>query len=263
MQVSDLSMQRGYAVFDYLRAINSVPIFIDDHLNRFVASAAAMHFSISKSKTELDDIIVELLRITNLPVAGVRMMYTGGYAPDFYNPVEPNLVITCNPLKLPTKEDFDKGISIITYEFQRDLPHIKSINYQMAVWLQPLLKKQLADDVLYFQNNSVTEFPRCNLFMITADDKLVTPVNNILLGITRKHILALAEGIMEIEERDIKTEELYCAKELFYASSTKRILPVIQVDGKLVADGKPGDVTKSLYYKLLELEFSITELASR
>lgn len=254
LHVGDLSMQRGYAVFDYFRAVNGMPLFMDDHLDRILASALAMHLTIRQTKTELETIILELLKRTNLPVAGIRMMYTGGYAPDYYNPAEPNLVITCNPLKLPTEADFKKGVSIITYPFQRNLPHIKSINYQMAVWLQPQLKEQQADDVLYFQNNIVTEFPRCNLFMVTADDKLITPVNNILFGITRKKILKLAEGMKQIEERDITVAEIYTAKELFFASSTKRILPIVTVNGKSVANGQLGKFTEQMFRKFLELE---------
>jgi branched-subunit amino acid aminotransferase/4-amino-4-deoxychorismate lyase len=53
LHVSDLSMQRGYAVFDFCRTINGIPLFINDYLDRFHASASAMHLKLKKSREEL------------------------------------------------------------------------------------------------------------------------------------------------------------------------------------------------------------------
>mgnify|MGYP001232375826 CR=1 FL=1 len=262
LHVSDLSIQRGYAVFDFFRATHGMPLFMQDHLDRFFASSAAMHLPVKQSREELADIIMELLKRTAIPVAGIKMMITGGYSPDLYQPTEPNLFITCSPIKVSTEADFNKGIHAITYEYQRDMPHIKSINYQLALWLQPLLKEKKADDVLYFKNNIVTEFPRNNLFMLTADDKLVTPAHNILLGVTRKKIIALAADMIAVEERDITVDELFTARELFLSSSMKRILPVINIDGKPVADGQPGSFTKRIYQKFRDLEERLVQAVS-
>ena len=262
LHVSDLSIQRGYAVFDFFRATDGMPLFMQDHLDRFFASSAAMHLPLKQSREELADIIIELLKRTAVPVAGIKIMITGGYSPDLYQPAEPNLFITCSPVKVSTEADFNKGINIITYEHQREMPHIKSINYQTAIWLQPLLKEKKIDDVLYFKNNIVTEFPRNNLFMLTADDKLVTPAHNILLGVTRKKILALAADMIAVEERDITVDELFTARELFLTSTMKRILPVINIDGQQIAEGRPGSFTKRIYQKFGELEERLVQPVS-
>ncbi len=256
LHISDLSMQRGYAVFDFFRTVNGMPLFMDDHLERFFASAAAMHLAVNKSREELSVVIHELIKRASLAEAGIRIMLTGGYSADSYQPAEPNLIITCSPVKTATQKDFEKGLSVITHEHQRELPHIKSINYLMAVWLQPLLREKQADDVLYFKNNIITEFPRSNVFIVTAGHKLVTPSHNILSGITRKKILLLAPEIIPVEERDISVDELMNAAEVFLTSTTKRILPVVKIDGKTIMDGKPGKLTGQLYHKFLELEKS-------
>jgi D-alanine transaminase/branched-chain amino acid aminotransferase len=262
LHVSDLSMQRGYAAFDFLRSVNAVPLFISDHLDRLFASAAAMHLPVRKSREELSSIIHELIKRSSLPDAGIRIMLTGGYSTDSYQPAEPNLLITCNPVKTATQSDFEKGLSIITYEHQRELPLVKSINYLTAVWLQPLLKEKQADDVLYFKNRIITEFPRSNVFIITADNKLVTPARNILLGITRKNVLTLAADIMPVEERDITVDELQNAAEVFLTSTTKKIMPVVKVNNKIIGNGKPGKISTTLYKKFLELEKSTVHLVS-
>lgn len=254
LNIADLSIQRGYAAFDYLRTVNGKPLFLEDHLERFSQSAAAMRLPLSKSKEELTKIIIELIQQSSLTQAGIRLILTGGYAPDAYNPTDPNLLITCNPQMLPSEADVEKGISIITYEYQRDLPQVKNINYMMAVWLQAIIKEKKADDVLYHSNNILTEFPRANLFVVTKDKVLVTPSEKILLGVTRKKIIKLAKGFIKVEERNISKEELFVAQEVFMCSTTKRILPIIKIDETLIADGQPGAITIQLYQEFLQLE---------
>jgi len=263
LHVSDLSMQRGYAVFDFFRARNGVPLFIADHLDRFYASAISLHLIVRKKNGELATIIHELIKRSALSEAGIRIMLTGGFSSDNYHPAEPNLLITCNPVKTATQADFEKGYSIITHEYQRELPNVKSINYLMAVWLQPLMKEKGVDNILYFRNGIISEFPRSNVFIITKDNKLVTPARNILAGVTRKNIMALAAEKMAVEERDITTEELMNAAEVFLTSTTKRILPIVKIDNKLIGSGKPGKITTVLYQAFLELEDSFVQFVSR
>ncbi len=257
LHVSDLSIQRGYAIFDFFRTVDGVPLFMPDHLDRFFASAAAMHLTVKQIREELTTIIIELIKRTDIPQVGIRMMLTGGNSPDHFQPAEPNLLITCNPITMFDLSDFEKGFSIITHEHQRDLPHIKSINYQMGVWLLPQLKKHNADDALYYKNNTITEFPRSNIFIVTPENKMVTPKHNMLLGVTRKNILKMAEEIMPTEERDISLEELMNADEIMLTSTTKRIVPILKVNNQIISNGKPGKFTTILYEKLLALEKSI------
>jgi D-alanine transaminase/branched-chain amino acid aminotransferase len=254
LHVSDLSMQRAYAVFDFFRTGKGIPLFIDNHIERFYASAAAMHLPVKQSRDELKQIVYELIKQSSLAEAGIRIMLTGGYAADTYHIAKPNLVITCNPVKTATKADFEKGITAITYNYQRELPHIKSIHYLMAVWLHPLLKEKGADDVLYHSYGMITEFPRANVFVITKEGQLLTPARNILHGITRKNVLQLAAATMHAEERDITIDELCNAAEAFLTSTTRRIIPVVKIDDMIVGDGKPGKMTGELYERLVERE---------
>lgn len=250
---SDLSIQRGYGVFDFFRTVNAHPLFLQHHLDRFFHSAQNMHLQLEHSKEELTCIIHQLMEQSQLKEAGIRLLLTGGYSPDTYHISKPNLLITCNPVTTSTTEMFQKGLSIITYEHQRELPHIKSINYLMAVWLHPLLKDKNADDVLYYHNNNITEFPRANVFAV-INNVLVTPANNMLKGITRKFILEQAASFIPTEERSINVQELYEASEIFLTSTTKRVMPVIKVNDHAVRNGTPGPVASALWDLFMQLE---------
>lgn len=256
LHVSDLAFQRGYAVFDFFRTKNQVPLFLNDYLDRLFSSADGLQLHPPLTRVEIKNIIHQLIQKNNLSQSGIRITLTGGYSGDGYLPATPNLVIVEQPLQMATQK-FSTGLKVITHEYQRTLPSVKSTDYLLAIWLQEKIREQEADDVLYYKNGFVTEFPRSNLFIITKEKVLVTPSQNILRGITRLKVLELARGKMDIEERDLHLDEVKNASEVFMTSTTKRILPVVQVDDCVIGEGKPGSATILLNKLFLELEQSV------
>jgi len=229
-----------------LRIENNKPIFLKDHLNRFFNSATEMRLNVSFSSDELKNIISTLIQKNDLPSSGIRLTLSGGCSEDGYQISDPNLIITQNPLKLQDENVFNKGFKLCTFEHQRQLPQVKTIDYLMAIWLQPFIKSRTADDVLYFKNNIITECPRANIFMVTKDEKIITPKANILHGITRSKVLQIASNHFTAVEQDVSLIDLQNAKEVFITSSTKKILPVTQVDDVVFNNRFPGPVTKKL-----------------
>jgi branched-chain amino acid aminotransferase len=249
--INDLSLQRGYGIFDYFKILNGRPIFLEDHLERFYRSAATMRLPIDFSKEAVKGMIHELIEINDIPDSGIKILLTGGNSPDGFRMGAPNLVITHTPL--PTYGAYHtNGINVITHRHQRQLPTIKTIDYLMAVWLQPYLEERQAQDVIYHDGKLVTECPRSNLFIVTKDNQILTPAKNVLKGIIRKQLLNL-EHRYPVTEADITLNDLFEATEIFITSTTKNILPVIQVDDRPVGNGEPGPVTRSLALKLDEL----------
>ena len=255
LHIRDLSIQRGYGIFDFLKVQHGRPLFIEDHLDRFYFSADQMHLQLRHDRTELKQVIESMLQKNNAEDCGIRITLTGGYSGDGYQLAEPNLIISQHSVHAPSKELFDKGIKLSTHNFQRQLPTVKTIDYLMAIWMQPALKKNGTDDILYHNNDVIRECPRANIFFVTADDKLITPVANILRGVTRKKILSIATDFMQVEERDITIDELPDMKEAFITSTTKAVLPVQQVD-EMIFPGR--DVSARLLSLLRQLQAAST-----
>lgn len=255
--ITDLSIQRGYGVFDFFRTSNFIPLFIDDYLERFFKSACLLRLQPMHSKEELKKIVGEMIRQNKIPDSGFRLILTGGYSPDCYELSSPNFIIIQQPVQLPGKEKFDKGIKIILHEYMRDFPEAKSINYLMGVYLQEKIKQQKANDVLYYKNEFILEFPRSNVFAVTKNGTVVTPAERVLSGITRMKVLELARKEYTVEERAITVNELRNAAEVFLTSTTKRILPVLTIDNTTIGDGKPGAITTALYEEFLGMEKSL------
>jgi branched-chain amino acid aminotransferase len=254
IHVSDLATQRGYGIFDFFKVVNGRPLFLDDYFDRFYRSAEAMRLTLLLSRPELEKIIRELIAKNGQPDCGVKMILTGGYSPDGYEIASPNLIITQHKLSMPSPEILEKGVKIITHEYVRDIPHVKTINYLMGIWLQRTVKDQRAYDVLYHLNGQVSEFPRCNVFIVSKDGEVVTPADRVLQGITRKNILSISGKKFTIHEGEVTLQDVLTAREVFLTSTTKRIVPVVQVDHTVIGNGQPGTVTVELLHDLIDME---------
>jgi len=248
--ITDLAVQRGYGIFDFFKTIGDKPVFLSDHLERFFHSASKMHLDPGYNAIELEAILMTLIEKNNMGDSGIKITLTGGYSPDGYNLGKPNLVITQQSLDIKLSMD-QKGIALVTYAHQRQLPEIKTLDYLMAIWLQPFIKEQDADDVLYQHNGLVRECPRANFFIVTKDEEIITAKSDVLHGVIRKNILKLEHPDFRISERDFTMADLSHAKEAFITSTTKHIMPVVSIDGKNLSGGKPGIITEHLSSLLL------------
>lgn len=243
LHVSDLSIQRGYGVFDFFRIVNNVPVFMSEHIDRLFRSAEALGLEVEADKERISSIVHELIDRNKLGLSGIKITLTGGYSPGGYEVISPNFFITQQPLQPRPATD---GLKVVLYEHMREQPEIKSINYLTGLMLQ---KKLSADDVLYHKNGEISEFPRSTFFIVTKDNEVVTPGKNVLNGITRKKILELSNGA----ERTVTIDDIKNAKEAFITSTTKQVLPIIQVDDMIIGNGEAGKITLDLDAQLQDL----------
>ena len=249
--VTDLAIQRGYGIFDFLKTVNGKVIFIEDYFDRFYNSAKEMHLDIQIKRPQLREEINALLAKNNLPNSSLKLILTGGYSEDGYQIATPNLIMVQAPYEY-AESSFYKGLSLLSHNYQRQLPTVKTIDYLQAIHLQPLLNLKKADDLLYHCDGQVRECPRANIFIV-KDNTVLTPGTNILKGITRKKILSTQIDGLDIKVQDFDLDDFANADEAFISSSTKNILPVTSLNGKPIGDGKIGTTTTQLNQELLTL----------
>jgi len=251
--LEDLGLQRGYGIFDYLRVAGRVPLFLADHLDRFLRSADVMRLQPPCGRKALSDIIHRLIDAEERTVSGIRILLTGGPSADGYTVTRPRLAVVRQPLASPPDSLPSAGIRLCTYAYRRQLAQVKTTDYLMAIWLQAWLRERGGDDILYHDAGQLRECPRANLFLVDAEGVLVTPSEGMLAGITRKQLLAAAEraGIPAVA-RNVGLEEVARAREAFITSSTKRLLPVARIDE--VEWPTPGPLTQRLWDAFLDRE---------
>lgn len=252
LPVNDLSIVRGYGVFDYTRSYRGKPFKLHEHLLRLERSAQAIELPLPWSTAELTQIVQETFDRNGYPDAGIRIVVTGGPAPDFMTPQgKPSLLVMITPITSSPAQAQAQGVKIVTVETERIMPTVKSINYMGAVMAVEAAKAQGAVEAVYrTKAGLVTEGTRANLFAFKGR-QLLTAKAEVLAGITRAVVLEIAEDEFEIVEGPLPYADLVNGEvdEVFITSSTKEILPVVQIDHSPIGNGKPGPLTQ----KLIEL----------
>jgi len=247
LHVSDLSILRGFGIFDYFRFMAGKPRFLADHLDRFYTSAELMGMDCPIDREELAAVVHTLIDRNDVPAGGIRFVMTGGYSENGYQPTAPNLLAVAYPFKPAPAEQFQAGCRVLLHQYERQLPRVKTTDYIEGIRLLPELKRRNADYPLYVdRDDQVRESDRSNFFIV-RDGVLITPIDDILLGVTRKHLLRLAHELgIPTEERAVSKAELLAADEAILASSTKGAMPIAQINGQAIGDGNPGPMTHRL-----------------
>jgi branched-subunit amino acid aminotransferase/4-amino-4-deoxychorismate lyase len=228
ISVRDLSFLRGYGVFDYFKTLQGKPLFVEDYLNRFVSSAAAMHLPLHYSPAGLKKVVEQLIQRNELEEdSGIRILLSGGYSTDSISIGEPKLIIIQEDLPEPPLVSY---AALKSYPYQRESSHIKSINYGLPIRLRAEGLLNGFTDVLYFSEDGITETSRCNVFII-KNGIISTPASGILYGVTRKQVILCAKAAgYEVREEAISLSALMEADECFITSTTKGIYPIARVD---------------------------------
>jgi len=246
LSVSDLAILRGYGVFDFFLVRNGKPLFFDDYLARFFRSAALMELEMPISRPELEERIRELAEANRLREGAIRLLLTGGYSEDGITPQSPNLLVLAHEIHPDNKTLYESGVKLLLHQFQREFPQAKTINYANAIRMRKQLREAGAYEALYHNGLEVLESFRSNIFFVFDGPVLATPSENMLLGITRKQVIAMSRPLMPVEERPVAPGEIRRAREAFLTGSSRAILPVVQIGDIRIGDGKVGPVTKQL-----------------
>ena len=245
---NDLGILRGYGVFDVLKTVNGKIFLFDEHFKRLNDSADYLGVKLPVEKIEIEEVIKKLIARNKTKQASIRIVLTGGRSADVmhFDSRTPTFYILVSEFKPLEPELFKNGIKLATVGHSRDAAEIKTTNYVEAVKaINERQKKEKFFEILYVSDGKVLEASTSNFFVFIGD-KLITPKGNILKGITRNLVIKLAKKEFEVEERELKTEELALVTEAFIAATNKDIVPVVQIDGLKIGDGKPGNNTKRL-----------------
>ena len=254
ISINDVAVLRGYSAFESLRTYNRRPFHLDEHLTRLYRSAELIELEIPWSRDQITAIVQEIIARNTYKHASIRLLVTGGETEDSILPVgKPTLAVLISPLGERDMERFAQGYKLITTSLQRIAPEAKTTSYLAAIRALKEAKRRHAADALFVNGQGhVLEATRSNFFIFRGDT-LVTPRAGVLIGITRNVVLELARGRFPIEERPILREELPQADEAFITSSSREIVPIVQIDDLVIGDGRPGKRTYELEQRFIEM----------
>lgn len=246
--VYDLGLLRGLGIFDFLRVWKGIPVFAEDHIERLNRSLDLVGFKTDLTSADWIEWFYKMIEVNGAERAGFRVVVTGGFSEDGYTiPDKKNIYMMLHHLPDNDPAHYEKGVSLLTSSYQREIPAAKTMIYVQSMRMQPQLKSSGAFEVLYHWKGEITECSRCNIFFIDHNGAIHTPKDGMLKGITRKQVLRFAaENGYDVKEREVRMEELPSMAGAFLTATTKGILPVVKIDDQLIGDGKVHPVATSL-----------------
>jgi len=251
-------LDRGFLFADGIYEVAAVldGKLIDNasHLARLERSVGEISLALPETTDRIQEIQKELVARNNLVNGMVYLEVTRGAdsGRDFAFPkgVTPTLIMFTSVKDIVNAASAKTGIGVITVpDIRWTRRDIKSVALLAQVMAKQAAAEAGAGEAWMIEDGLVTEGGSSSAFILTQDDVLVTRQNSsaILPGCTRKAVVALAEERqLRVEERPFSVQEALAAKEAFITSATVFVQAVVSIDGKTVANGKPGPMTSRL-----------------
>ena len=253
-------LDRGFLFADGIYEVAAVldGRLIDNasHLARLERSVGEISLALPESVARIEEIQHELVKRNDLVNGMVYLEVTRGAdtGRDFAFPkgggVKPTLVMFTSVKDIIGAPSAETGIGVITVpDLRWTRRDIKSVGLLAQVLAKQAAAVAGAGEAWMIEDGKVTEGGSSSAFILTQDNVIVTRQNGseILPGCTRKAVVKLAEEHqLRVEERAFSIEEALAAKEAFITSATVFVQAVVSIDGKAVANGKPGPMTNRL-----------------
>ncbi len=253
---------RGFLMADGVYEVTSVLdgklVDFDGHVKRLMRSLRELDMKAPCTEEELLEIHRELVKRNAVTEGLVYLQVTRGVAErDFAYPkdAKPTLVMFTQTKSLIDNPVAKQGIKVISIDDirwgRRDIKTVQLLYPSMG---KMMAKAAGADDAWMVEDGKVTEGTSNNAYIV-KNGKIITRQlsHEILHGITRAAVLRFAkEAQMDVEERAFTIDEAKAADEAFFTSASAFVMPVVEVDGATLGDGKPGPVTMRLREIYLE-----------
>lgn len=267
VSTTDSGLLYGAGLFETMRSRNGTVFRLNDHLDRLFFSAQSLSIPHSYDKSSIQDAARKVLQANELTDARLRLTLTNGPLAESEEERRPTLLITATAFQPYPPQYYKSGVMVILCPFRANttdptyghqttsfFPRLLALNLAHqrraaeALWFTQ--DGRLADGCLtdvFLVKNSVIHVPR------VESPALVDPAGKAIRELAGKQNL-------ELVEKDLTVSDLLEAEEVFLASATVEVLPVISIERHTVGAGAVGPVTQKLreaFLQTLEQECSM------
>lgn len=257
VSVYDHGLLYGDGVFEGIRVYSSKVFRSQDHIDRLYEGASAIRLEIPISPEEMTTAVAETIAANGIVDGYVRLVVTrgaGSLGLDIHKTSNPQVIIIADTISLYPEELYENGLKIITASTIRNhpcalSPRVKSLNY-----LNNILAKIEGTDagtleaLMLNHKGEVAECTGDNIFIVKKGVLKTPPTDaGILEGVTRMVVMELArEAGIEVVEQTLVRHDIYVADECFLTGTAAEVISVVDLDGRKIGDGTPGEISKKL-----------------
>jgi len=264
VSVFDHGLLYGDGVFEGIRVYNGRIFRLEEHVERLYDSAKAILLEIPMPPEKFCAIVLEAVRRSGLTEAYIRPLVTRGFGDLGIDPrkcPKPTVIVIVDTIKVWPAERYEQGLVMVTAA--TPIPHrealsprVKSLNYLTHIMAKIEGNLAGADEVLMLDSEGhVAEGSGQNLFVV-RHGRIQTPTtySGILLGVTRGVVMDLArQAGYQVEETILNRYDVYTADEVFLTGTASEVVPVRQLDGRVIGGGIAGPVTRDIMARFRQL----------
>jgi D-alanine transaminase len=250
--VEDRGFQFGDAIYEVFKFLGGRPVFLPDHFRRLDRGLRDIDIRNPWTESTFASTVRELLRRTAFDEGIVYIQVTRGEGEraHFYpDDMKPTVIAYSRRFEFPDAAKKERGIRLITTGDQRwQQCCVKSVNLLANALAKKRAQRAGADEALLLASGFVREGASSNFFAV-RNGRLVTPPldEHILAGIVRAHAIGLALGAkIPVDELPLREAELFHLDEAFITSTTQGIMPVTELDGRIIGNSHRGEITAQL-----------------
>lgn len=255
LAIDDRGFIFGDGVYEVTRVVKGALFESGRHLRRLARGLADLRLQPEESLADIEAISMRLIAENGLTdgEGTVYLQVTRGAAPRTHHfpPAGTRCTVYMSAQKFVVPHDKRAtGVSCVTYpDIRWSRCDIKTVNLIPAV----LAKQHAVDngvfEAIFVRDGAITEGSHTNCFGVIDGELRTYPASNYILGgVTRDVTIDLAHELgIPFEARPFHVQDLPRLEEFFVTGTTTDVMPVVQLDGKPVGNGRPGAITMRLY----------------
>lgn len=207
-------------IYEVLRVIDGVPLFLEEHLERFFHSAQLADLNIGYSESQIKQFLKDLIEKNKTQIGNILISCKSKLEAHF---VQHNY---------PTAKMVDEGVNCGILRAERDNPNAKVLHTTVRNRADQIITEKGFFEVLLVDHlGKITEGSRSNAFFVAENEIVTPPANKVLMGITRQKTIKIARELnIQVTEREVSFSELSAFDGAFISGTSPKILPIIKID---------------------------------
>jgi D-alanine transaminase len=250
--VEDRGFQFGDAVYEVFKFIDKRPRFLLDHFQRMEQGLRTLEIPEPWTAAEFESTMRALLERTSFADGIVYIQVSRGEATRAHfwpEQLTPTVVAYSRHFTFPDAAKKERGIRVVTASDHRwNFCNVKSVNLLGNAMAKKHAQRNGADEAILLAEGLVREGASSNFFAVKNGHLVTHPLDDhILPGVVRDQVIALAlSAKIRVDERPLRAAELFDLDEAFITSTTQGVMPVAEIDGRIIGNSRRGEVTAQL-----------------
>jgi branched-chain amino acid aminotransferase len=249
------SLHAAHSVYEVIRVIDGIPLFLDDHFKRLEGSIKIQGLIFQMVFSDFKQNLTELVRVNRKMEGNIKFVYSVAEG-------DIQWAFSFIPHSYPTLDDYRLGVTTDLLFAERQNPNAKVVQHGIRDEANQIISdRNLYEVLLVDRDGMVTEGSRSNVFFVKSDVFYTAPASMVLVGITRQKVLDCIKGLgFQVVEQAVLKDEIGDFDAVFLTGTSPKVLPVRAIGEQMFDVGNNAVLRLMDSYSLMVRDYMVKEL---